>query len=520
MTPYASGRSETIDQEYSVSSEKLVYCREMSPVLQALVKGRGLILAAVDGIASFLAFLAAYHVRFNAAWVVTTFPFPPDAQPRLDPYLNMAALTSALWVLLLSRDLAYKKGLHFSRPMAYHARTVFVTGLYAMVFMVVVSFSFRYFLLSRLVYVIWFALAFALLLSARICLNFLDRFLESRKITVNRILLMGSSQTAQRLLKGLLDLNPCTTIIGRLKFGAENGNNAYEESCVPVLGEGTDVQKVYQETPFDQLIVAGHNDHAVCNDAIWRNTLISTLNFCEARDIPVYMVPDLLDIAVRRQDVGSLRGTPLIVLRDASLHPFYAGVKRVMDIFLALGVLIVGMPLWLAIAAVIKVTSPGPVFYVQRRVGLYGRPFDMYKFRSMIPGADERLKDLVNFDTLKEPVFNVRRDPRVTRIGKLLRRTSLDEIPQFLNVLMGFMSVVGPRPERVELVAKYNAYQMRRLKAKPGITGYQQVMSRGDPSLARRIEFDLYYLKRQSFFLDVFIILKTILVVFRGDGTK
>jgi exopolysaccharide biosynthesis polyprenyl glycosylphosphotransferase len=520
MTMHASERSEAMPREHSVLLTGLSCCREMSPVLQALVKNRGLFLAAVDGAASFLTFLLAYYVRFNSGWVVSVFPFPADAKPALDPYLNMAALTSALWVFLLSRDLAYKNGLHFSRPLTYHARAVFVTGVYAMVFMVVVSFSFRYFLLSRLVYVIWFVCAFGFLLLARICFSFLDRFLESRHITINRILLMGSSQTADKLLRGILDLNPCTSIVGRLKFGAENGNGAHADPRVPVLGDGSDVEKVYQATPFDQLIVAGHNDHTVAQEAAWRNTLISTLNFCEARGIPVYMVPDLLDIAVRRQDVGSLRGTPLIVLRDASLHPFYAAVKRVMDVVISVGVLILGMPVWLAIALGIKLTSPGPVFYVQSRVGLHGRQFDMFKFRSMVSGADERLKELVNFDTLKEPVFNVRRDPRVTRIGRMLRRTSLDEIPQFLNVLMGSMSVVGPRPERVELVEKYNACQMRRLKAKPGITGYQQVMSRGDPSLARRIEFDLYYLKRQSFFLDVFIILKTILVVIRGDGTK
>ena len=520
MTRQGSESSETMHHAHSVVREPLLSCSEMSPVIQILVNRRGLILALTDAAASFLTFVLAYYVRFHFPLMVSLFPFPPDGKPPLEPYLNMAALTSALWVFLLSRDLAYKKGLQFSQPLAHHARTVFVAGLYAMVFMVVVSFSFRYFLLSRLVYGIWFASAFGSLLTARICFSLLDRSLESRHITVNRILVMGSSQTAERLIRGILDLNPCTSILGRLQFGAENGANGHSESSIPLLGAGTDVPEVYEKTPFDQLIVAGHHDYAAGDDAAWRSTLISALNFCEAREIPVYMVPDVLDIAVRRQDVGSLRGIPLLVLRDASLHPFYAVAKRAMDILLSLGVIVLGMPVWLVIAIVIKVTSPGPVLYVQKRVGLHGRPFAMYKFRSMVPDADARLKELVNFDALEEPVFNVRKDPRVTRIGRLLRRTSLDEIPQFLNVLMGSMSVVGPRPERVELVAKYNPYQMRRLKAKPGISGYQQVMSRGDPSLARRIEFDLYYLKRQSFFLDVFIILKTILVVIRGDGTK
>jgi lipopolysaccharide/colanic/teichoic acid biosynthesis glycosyltransferase len=144
----------------------------------------------------------------------------------------------------------------------------------------------------------------------------------------------------------------------------------------------------------------------------------------------------------------------------------------------------------------------------------------MYKFRSMVEDAEERLGELVDFDKIEEPVFKLSEDPRVTPVGKFLRRTSLDETPQMINVLLGSMSLVGPRPEQVELVARYTPWQRRRLKAKPGITGYQQVMSRGDLSLARRIEYDLYYLKFQSLFLDLYILFKTLIVVLRGDGMK
>jgi len=138
----------------------------------------------------------------------------------------------------------------------------------------------------------------------------------------------------------------------------------------------------------------------------------------------------------------------------------------------------------------------------------------------MVDGADEMLQELVDFDAMEEPVFNIRQDPRVTGIGRFLRRTSLDEIPQLINVLVGSMSIVGPRPERVELVERYNSCQRRRLKAKPGLTGYQQVMSRGEPSLAKRIEYDLYYMKYQGFLLDLYIILKTIVVIVKGDGMR
>ena len=230
------------------------------------------------------------------------------------------------------------------------------------------------------------------------------------------------------------------------------------------------------------------------------------------------MVPDFLDVAVTRTEVGSFAGVPLVLLQDSALHPAYAIAKRAMDIGISVVTLVLGLPLWLAIALLIKLTSKGPIFYSQERMGMYGKPFAMYKFRSMVPDADEQLKNIIDLDNLAEPVYKIPRDPRVTSIGRFLRRSGLDEIPQLINVLRGDMSVVGPRPEWVGLAERYEPWERRRLKAKPGITGYQQVMSRGDPSLAKRIELDLYYLKHQGFFLDVFIMLRTILVVCRGDG--
>jgi lipopolysaccharide/colanic/teichoic acid biosynthesis glycosyltransferase len=211
---------------------------------------------------------------------------------------------------------------------------------------------------------------------------------------------------------------------------------------------------------------------------------------------------------------------PVIELRDASQHPGYRIVKRLMDILVSLVVLLVGLPLWLVIALLVKLTSEGPVIYIQDRVGLKGKPFKMYKFRSMVNNADAQLQGLIDFDRLPEPVFKIQQDLRVTPLGKILRRWSLDEVPQFFNVLLGNMSLVGPRPEQVELVEKYNLWQRRRLKAKPGITGYQQIMSRGDPSLEKRIGFDLYYLKHQGLWLDLYILLRTIVVVIQGDGMK
>jgi lipopolysaccharide/colanic/teichoic acid biosynthesis glycosyltransferase len=191
-------------------------------------------------------------------------------------------------------------------------------------------------------------------------------------------------------------------------------------------------------------------------------------------------------------------------------------VKRCKDVIFAVLGIVLTLPLWVLIALAVKLTSKGPVLFVQERAGLHGRPFRMFKFRSMVVDAEERLKELVTIEDLAEPVYKLKDDPRVTRLGRFLRRFGLDELPQLLNVLRGEMSLVGPRPEVVPLVARYNADQRRRLLVKPGITGYQQIHNRGMPDMAARLMYDLYYLRNRSTPLDLWILAMTVFVITSG----
>lgn len=200
-------------------------------------------------------------------------------------------------------------------------------------------------------------------------------------------------------------------------------------------------------------------------------------------------------------------------------RPVYHAAKRLADLVLALLGIGLGLPLWLAIAVLVRLTSPGSVIYSQIRVGFRGRSFRIYKFRSMVMDAHAQLKDLVDLDRLDVPGFKLKDDPRVTPLGRFLRRTGLDEIPQLWNVLRGDMSLVGPRPELPEYVARYTPEQRRRLDARPGITGYQQIHARGKP-LAGCIRLDLYYLEHQSLRFDLLILLRTVWVVCRGKGVS
>ncbi len=193
-------------------------------------------------------------------------------------------------------------------------------------------------------------------------------------------------------------------------------------------------------------------------------------------------------------------------------------IKRTMDIVGALILLALTWPIMIAAAIAIKLDSPGPILFKQVRVGENGRPFTIYKFRSMVHNADELLPQILDIDHLEEPAYKLKDDPRRTRVGKFLRRWSIDELPQLFNVLKGEMSLVGPRPEMAWLVERYTPEQRKRLALKPGITGPVQVNGRGDLNFSQRLEIELDYIYNYSLKKDLYILLKTLPAVIRGDG--
>lgn len=193
-------------------------------------------------------------------------------------------------------------------------------------------------------------------------------------------------------------------------------------------------------------------------------------------------------------------------------------VKRTLDVIMAGLVLAATLPLWLLIALAIRLESRGPVIFVQERVGLNGRRFRFLKFRSMYRDAEERRRRLLHLNEVSGPVFKIRRDPRVTRVGRILRRTSLDELPQLLNVLTGDMSLVGPRPPTPDEVARYRPEDMVRLSVKPGLTCWWQVRGRSNVDFDTWMEYDREYIRGASPVTDLRIILATFWAVFSGQG--
>ena len=192
--------------------------------------------------------------------------------------------------------------------------------------------------------------------------------------------------------------------------------------------------------------------------------------------------------------------------------------QRVLDSVVSAVLLLALLPVFLLIAAFIRLDSPGSVLFIQRRVGRNGREFPMYKFRSMVPDAEAKRATLEVKNERNGPVFKMKNDPRITRVGRIIRKYSLDELPQLVNVLKGDMSLIGPRPALPREVALYTPQQRQRLAVTPGLTGLWQVSGRSNLSFERNVELDIYYIQNQSFTLNLVILLKTIPTVIAGDG--
>jgi len=239
---------------------------------------------------------------------------------------------------------------------------------------------------------------------------------------------------------------------------------------------------------------------------------------CERRRVRARIVPDLFQMSLTQVNVEDLGGVPLIGVRTVAISKGALLVKRLIDVTVAAVGLVLCAPLLLLIALAIRLDSPGPIIFRQTRVGLRGRLFEMYKFRSMHVGAEEQQDMLAEFNEADGPIFKIRDDPRLTRVGRILRRLSLDELPQLVNVLRGEMSLVGPRPPIPAEVEKYQEWHKKRLEAPPGMTGLWQVSGRSRLSFDEMVLLDIYYIENWSLWLDFKILMRTIPKVLLGEG--
>jgi exopolysaccharide biosynthesis polyprenyl glycosylphosphotransferase len=256
----------------------------------------------------------------------------------------------------------------------------------------------------------------------------------------------------------------------------------------------------------------------LASQTIDEELIAGLLSYCRRRRVNLSVVPPvrgMLGTAVQLNHVADL---PVVEYNTWDVSRSTLLLKRVLDVTIAAISSIVLAPALVLIALAIKLDSSGPIFFSQVRAGWGGRPFTVRKFRTMVGDAEERLAELVPFESLRDPMFKLQRDPRATRVGRFLRRTSLDELPQFLNVLKGDMSMVGPRPEQVELVERYTTDQRFRLAVKPGLTGPMQVYGRGQLTFEERLAVERDYIENLSLARDLRILALTVAPLFTGRG--
>jgi exopolysaccharide biosynthesis polyprenyl glycosylphosphotransferase len=343
----------------------------------------------------------------------------------------------------------------------------------------------------------------------RILVNIIQSRLRARGVGLKRVIIVGVGEVGRRVIR---------TIVARPDLGYEIVGY-FDDN--PEKGEG-ELGRIKGLGAIDDL--ACSIDHEQVDEVLitlpWtqHRRILSVLRECERQEVAARIVPDFFQLSLSQVEIGDLGGIPLIAVREIAFRPLALFFKRAMDVVGSLLALTVGAPIFGLIALAIKLDSPGPIIFRQTRVGKDGKRFCLYKFRSMYAGAEEEQENLCELNESDGPIFKIREDPRRTRVGTFLRRTSLDELPQFFNVLRGEMSLVGPRPPIPAEVAQYQPWHRKRLAVSPGLTGLWQVSGRSELTFDEMVLLDIYYIENWSPWLDFTILLRTVPQVISGDG--
>jgi exopolysaccharide biosynthesis polyprenyl glycosylphosphotransferase len=392
-----------------------------------------------------------------------------------------------------------------------HAGIICSSTTIAIAVFIVVVFLYRSSALySRLIFAFAWAAIIILLCTWRAAFITIQRWRWTRGIGRENVLVVGGTGLGREVM-GSLVAHPFLgyALVGYLDDRPPPSSER-RDGHFRYLGLIDELRILIQQRTVDLVILAL---------PFWENWRLPELvRMCREAEIEFRVAPDLHELSFDRVDVGYLGGVPLIGLKEVSLQGWNLIVKRAMDVLLVL----LGAPILLPLVAIIMLAirsdSPGPVIFKQLRVGKHNQPFTVYKFRTMVVDAEERKAELAAFNEADGPIFKMRDDPRLTRVGRFLRRTSLDELPQLWNVVRGEMSIVGPRPPTPDEVAQYEEWHKRRLEVTPGLTGLWQVLGRSDTSFDEMVRLDIYYAENWSPGMDLRILLQTIPVVLSGKG--
>ena len=451
-----------------------------------------------DALMTMAAFVLAYYIRRQIPW-----PNPPRDLAPLRSYIGMLLIQvfSILLVFFIYRLYHLRRAV--SRVDEFYA--VFgAVSIGSMMSVAITALTFKNNVLeldfSRAMIVYAWLLTIALVMLGRLVHDWLQGRARAGGWGRDRVLIVGTGDVAQMILQKI-QWSPWLAyeIVGLV---AKNGNGNHPPENVlgvPVLGHTDDLPRLIDEHGINEVIIA-------LPEATHQETL-NIIALCDRSTISVKVFPDVFQFIAGQVGIDDLGGLPLLSVRDVALRGWKLTLKRGVDVLGSLAGLVLLSPLMLLVALLIKLESPGPVFYVQERMGLDARSFPMLKFRSMRQDAEQN-----------GPGWTRPNDPRRTRLGALMRSLNIDELPQFINVLIGDMSLVGPRAERpiyVEQFKKSIPRYMDRHREKAGLTGWAQVNGlRGDTSITERTKYDLWYIENWSLLLDFKILIRTVMQFF------
>jgi exopolysaccharide biosynthesis polyprenyl glycosylphosphotransferase len=452
-----------------------------------------------------LAFVGGYYLRYEVQlWRVVREANDAPFDPYL-PYL----VVFTVWISLSVRGAGLyeqRRGRSWTEEMV----TVINSTMSATVFTMALSFFFQPLVFSRLLLVEAAALVIVLLGVARMVRRQIQSMLRARGIGVERVLIVGAGDVGRSVIQEIVarpDLG--YQAVGFVDDDPEK--NQHNIGRVRALGSVYDLPQQLDENPVDLVIVS----------LPWQSypKILRVVDWCTQRRVPVRVVPDLFQLSLSQMEVETLGGVPMLSLGTRRAMPLSRRLtKRALDLALTLAALPFFLLLTLLVGVAIRLEGPGPIFFKQRRVGEGGKELNVFKFRSMVLDAETKRAELEQFNEASGPLFKMKNDPRITRVGRFIRRFSIDEVPQIINILRGEMSWVGPRPGLPEEVAQYQHWQRKRLNAPPGLTGLWQISGRSEVAFEEMCLMDIYYIENWSLGLDLQIILRTVPRVLMRSG--
>jgi len=481
-------------------------------------------LVVADALAAALSFIFAFTVREGtSAFEETRWAW----SNRFAPYGAMLVLVVLIRLLTLRSVGLYRIRGEFSfvndSLRLFKATAIGSLLIVAAAFLYRGGFAFRSFSYARGVFLADFVFALTGIGLIRYVMRAVQTLVRRRQINLIPTLVVGRGTEASLFIKQMRE-RPALgyRVIGVVDIKSNDGGDAESYEGVPVVSDLEGLPEAIRDSGANEVIIADPDVNA--------DALFEVMIRCgRRRGVEFRIAPSLFNCLPRKTEIDQIGVMPMIRLFREPLSSGSRLLKRSFDIVISALSIALLFPMWLLIALLIKLDSKGPVFYTQERVGMDGRLFLVFKFRTMKAGADSKShreyqkafiegRAEANLAADGKPTYKLFADPRITRVGKALRRTSLDEVPQLLNVLMGDMSIVGPRPPIPYEVEAYELWHRKRLDMKPGLTGLWQVSGRNRLPFEEMVRLDLFYIENWSLLLDLKIILRTGLVMIGGEG--